>query len=204
MAARRDTLGIVLIFALATGLRPEEYLGFRWDDIDFEAGTATVRQVMIERPQKEGGWYFGPPKTAGSRRTIKLTATVLADLTDQKRRQLADRLKAGGRYQPHNLVFAAPYSPWHAAAAGAPLKQRNLHRRHMLPILEAADLPSSLHLYCLRHTYATLALADGIDAKAVSRSMGHSSVAFTQDTHQHLLPSTQQHVAERLERLLFN
>ena len=74
----------------------------------------------------------------------------------------------------------------------------------MLPILEAAQLPSSLHLYCLLHTYPTIALADGIDAKAVSRSMGHSSVAFTQDTYQYLLPSTQQHVAERLEKLLFN
>lgn len=202
-AAREDRHGLVLIFALATGMRPEEYLGLAWEQVDFAAGTVSVQKVFIERPQKKGGWYFGPPKTANSRRTIKLAPTVLSSLIEHKRRQLEERLKAGGSYQNHDLVFATPVSPFHPGTAGSPIALRNLHRRHMLPILERAKLPSSLHLYCLRHTYATLSLAAGIDPKLVSQSMGHSSVAFTQDTYQHVLPSMQDAACEKLENLLF-
>jgi integrase len=202
-AAREEPLGVVLVFALATGMRPEEYLGLRWEDVNLEAGTTKVQQVLIERAQKKGGWYFGPPKTAAGRRTITLTASVVSQLVEHKRRQLEDVMKAGAKYQRHDLVFAVPYSPFHPMATGAPLMQRNLRHRHLVPILKRSKLPATLHLYCLRHSYATLALAGGMDPKMVSQSMGHSSVAFTQDTYQHVLPSMQQQAAVRLEQILF-
>ena len=83
------------------------------------------------------------------------------------------------------------------------MQRRNLHRRHMVPVLEAAELDKTLYLYCLRHTFATLALAGGLDPKEVSMMMGHSSVAFTQDRYQHVLPSMREATSHRLEKLLF-
>jgi site-specific recombinase XerD len=102
----------------------------------------------------------------------------------------------GARYQQLDLVFAS--------SEGTPFQRRNLHRRHMVPILEAAELDSSIYLYCLRHTFATLALAGGLDPKEVSMMMGHSSVAFTQDKYQHVLPSMREATSHKLEKLLFN
>lgn len=55
-AAKADRLGIVLSFALATGMRPEEYLALKWSDLDLCAGIATVRRTLVWR--KGGGWYF--------------------------------------------------------------------------------------------------------------------------------------------------
>src|ERR1044072_6770709 len=58
-AAKDDKHGIVLAFALATGMRPEEYLALKWLDVDLQTGTATVRRTLVWR--KGGGWYFREP-----------------------------------------------------------------------------------------------------------------------------------------------
>ncbi len=75
------------------------------------------------------------------------------------------RLKAGMRYEQLDLVFAS--------STGTPFQRRNLHRRHMVPVLEAAELDKTLFLYCLRHMFATPALSNGLDPKEVSMMMGH-------------------------------
>ncbi|MDQ1591721.1 MAG: integrase [Pyrinomonadaceae bacterium] len=195
-SAKADSMGAALIFALATGARPEEYLALRWADVDFERGEVRIQQVVQwHRKTAGGGWYFLPPKTKKSRRTLRVTESVLQIMQEHRRGQMLQRLKRGARYQQLDLVFAT--------IDGTPFQRRNLHRRHMLPILTAAKLDNSLYLYCLRHTFATLALADGLDPKEVSMMMGHSSVAFTQDKYQHVLPSMREATSKRLEKLLF-
>ena len=69
-------------FALATGMRPEEYLGLQWKDVDLESETVTVRCALIWRA-KGGGRYFGEPKTARSRLQIPLPASTLRALADR-------------------------------------------------------------------------------------------------------------------------
>lgn len=59
-------------FALATGMRPQEYLGLKWSDVDLEKGSATVQRAIVWKREKGGGWAFAEPKTARSRRTIPL------------------------------------------------------------------------------------------------------------------------------------
>jgi integrase len=58
-------------------------------------------------------------------------------------------------------------------------------------------------LYSLRHSFATLSLAAGADAKHISAVLGHKSVAFTLDTYTHLVPSLRKDAAKKLEKLLF-
>ena len=59
-----------------------------------------------------------------------------------------------------------------------------------------------LRLHDLRHSYASLMLAAGVNVKAISRSMGHANIGITLDTYGHLLPGMGRTAAERFDKLL--
>ena len=75
-------------------------------------------------------------------------------------------------------------------------------RRHFKAIVERAGIPP-IAPYVLRHTCATLLLAEGENVKVVSERLGHASAALTLDVYSHVLPNMQQQAAERMETLLF-
>lgn len=193
VASEDDDHGTLFAFALSTGMRPAEYLGLRWKEVDLTKGTVSVQRTVVWR--KGGGWYFSEPKTRQSRRTIPLPASVVRALSEHRRKQIELRLKAGADYQNNELVWATN--------GGTPIMLRNLVRRHFKPTLKRAGLPSSIRLYDLRHTCATLLLAAGVNPKVVSERLGHASIVLTLDTYSHVLPTMQQAAAEKLESLLF-
>jgi len=61
--------------------------------------------------------------------------------------------------------------------------------------MERAKIDGPINLYRLRHSFVTLSILSGADLKSVSRAAGHSSVAFTMDTYQHVLPSMRKDAA---------
>lgn len=193
-AASEDRFALLFALALSTGMRPEEYLGLKWKDIDLEKGVVSVQRALVWRDKKQG-WSFTEPKTAKSRRSIPLPASIVRLLASHKARQGEQRLKAGKKYENHDLVFTT--------RKGAPLMRRNILRCHFRPILEKAGLPASIRLYDLRHTCATLLLAANEHPKVVSERLGHSNITLTLDTYSHVLPSMQQGASEKLERMLF-
>lgn len=65
--AANDRWFALFVLALATGLRPSEYFGLKWSDVDLERGLVTVQRSLIWRSYKSGDWYFGEPKTPRSR-----------------------------------------------------------------------------------------------------------------------------------------
>lgn len=65
-----------------------------------------------------------------------------------------------------------------------------------------AKIGGPVNLYRLRHSFVTLSLLAGADVKSVSRAAGHSSVWFTHDTYQHVLPAMRQDAAEKIGKLL--
>ena len=191
--AKRDRWSVLFALALTTGMRPSEYLGLQWKDVNLQKGTVVVRRTLAR--QKGEGWHFAEPKTKRSSRTIPLPPSVNRALAEHKRAQAAERLAAGPEYNQHDLVFAT--------ATGEPLSIRNLITRNFKPILLRAGLPESLRLYDLRHSCATLLLAQGEHPKVVSERLGHASVTLTLDTYSHVLPTMQQQAAERLEAVLY-
>jgi integrase len=124
----------------ATGARLEECLALRWEDVDFDRGGVGIRRVVQWRRKADGGFYFLPPKTRKSRRTLRVSDSVLRLLRSHRRAQMQQRLKQGARYQPHDLVYAS--------SEGTPFQRNNLRRRHLVPVLEAAKLDTSLPLAC--------------------------------------------------------
>lgn len=194
-AAASDRWYALFTLALATGLRPSEYLGLKWADIDLEQGVLNVQRSLHWRSYKVGDWYFGDTKTPRSRRRIPLPASVTRALVAHRLRQNEARLEAGADYRNLDLVFAT--------LEGQPLIRLNVVQKHFKPILERAKLPKTLRLYDLRHTCATLLLASNENPKVVSERLGHASITLTMDTYSHVLPDMQQGASDKLERLLF-
>ena len=194
-AAKEDRHGVLLALALATGMRPEEYFGLQWKDVDWKQGTVIVQRALIWRT-KGGGWYFSETKTSRSRRTIPLPPSMIPQLKEHKRRQAETRLRLGPAYQNHDLVFATD--------EGGPLSIQNFTFRHYKPTLKKAGLPEAFTLYSFRHSCATLLLSAGENPKIVSERLGHSSVAITLDTYSHVLPHMQKSASDKLEKMLFS
>jgi integrase len=192
-AAKKDRDGIVFWFALATGMRPEEYLGLKWTNLDLENHEVHVRQTIYF--PKGGGWKIEEVKTESSIRTIGFERRLAQALAEHKRNQAAQRLRLGKKYQNNGFVFATP--------KGQPHNLRNLTLKHLVPVIERAKIDGPRNLYRLRHSFVTLSLLWGIDPKTVSRAAGHSSVAFTLDTYQHVLPSVRKDAAEKIGKMLF-
>jgi len=191
--AKEDRWGTLFLLAVTTGMRPGEYMGLQWKDVNLDEGMIHVNKSLVRNKSE---WRFDEPKTAKSRRTVKLAPTVVKSLRAHRSKQAAERLRAGIRYQDYDLVFATD--------TGQPLESRNLIKRHFKPVLKQAGLRETIRLYDLRHTCATLLLAAGEHPKIVSEMLGHASIQLTLDTYSHVLPDMQQGAVAKLEDMLFS
>ncbi len=188
---------MILTFALVTGMRPSEYIGLTWDRVDLVKNTVRVDRTII-RPRKGDGtasWQFWEPKTKNSRRTVTIPAHLSEQLRFHKSQQNAIRLQLGAEWQDNNLIFPSQ--------VGTPLQVDNLATRVFKPLLVKAGLPSTLTLYSLRHSSASLLLQEGVPVQVVSERLGHSSTAFTMDVYASVLPGMQEAAADKIGNLLF-
>jgi len=193
-ACRKRRLGLVLMFALASGARPGEYLALLWSDFDWEAGTVRFERTLVW--PKGGGWQFDTPKTRKSCRTISLPAEVLEELRQHRARQLEHKQFLGKDWKsPHDLVFTD--------TKGNAIYERHLTTRTFKLVLKDAGLPMDFRLYDLRHGCATLLLVANVPPKLVASRLGHASVTQTLDTYSHVLPELEQKTTDELRNLLF-
>lgn len=179
------------VLALHTGMRLGEMLALKWADLDMERGTLQVRHTASWT--RERGWELTAPKTAGSKRSIRLDPGVVEVLRQHRTRQLAERLEAGPLWEDHNLIFPNQ--------CGKVQDGMNLlHYTHQ-PLLKRAGLPQ-VRLHDLRHTAATLLLQAGTNPKIVSERLGHSTVGITLNLYSHVTPDMQQEAAAKLAAAL--
>ena len=166
-------------FLLGTGCRPSEAFALAWRDLDLERATVTIWR-SVERLGTELRIVEGT-KTEKSRRALRLSASLVDSLRAHRGRQAQLILEAGPLYdRVADLVFANDL--------GGLLDPRNVVNRHFKPTLAHAGLSSSIRLYDLRHSHATLLLHEGVNVKAVSARLGHASAAMTLDRYAHALP----------------
>lgn len=185
-----DALNALWVLLATTGMRRGEALGLRWQDVDLDAARLSVRQTLA---------YVGTtatlsePKTNSSRRLISIPDTTTQALRSHRAGQAEVRLLAGSAYAEElDLVFAHP--------DGSPLNPATVSRTFDRLVREA-DLPR-ITLHSLRHSWATLALLEGIPTKVVSEILGHSSTRVTEDVYQHVSPGMQADATSRVDRLL--
>jgi integrase len=187
--AEGDRLEALFTAALASGARLGEALGLRWIDLDLDNGVLRVRQAL-QRVGKE--LRFVEPKSERSRRAVSLPTFAIAALERHRDRQKQERLLAGGRWVDSGLVFTS--------TIGTPLDERNV-RRAFRALLKAADLPV-MRVHDLRHTTASLLLAQGVHPRVVMETLGHSQISLTLDTYSHVLPGLGAEAAKRMDEAL--
>ena len=194
-ACRRNTQGLVLTFALASGARPGEYLALLWSDIDWAANTVRIERTLVW--PKGGGWQFDTPKTRKSGRTISIPAEVMNELREHRIRQLEHKEFMGKdwRSKKHDLVFTD--------TKGNAIYERHLGTRNFKAVLKDAGLPMDFRLYDLRHGCATLLLVANVPAKIVAERLGHASVTQTLYTYSHVLPALEHRATDELRNILF-
>lgn len=177
--------------ALGLGLRQSEALALRWSDVDLDAAALTVNRT-VHRVTGQG-LVFAEPKTERSRRRIALPRPLVDLLRAHRTAQLAERLRAGSRWEDGDLIFAQPngrpvdkhtdWEAWRALLADAGVRTVRLHDA--------------------RHSAATTLLELGIPVRVVADMLGHSQTRVTQDTYQHVLPALAQDAADRMGAALW-
>ena len=70
--------------------------------------------------------------------------------------------------------------------------------------MSTSEFRASLRWHDLRHTYASLLLAQGVNMNVIKDQLGHSSISVTMDRYAHLLPSACQEAADQLEKAVFD
>ena len=163
----------LFLLDLATGLRRGELLALQWNDLDFETGVLTIsKQVSLVR----GKIVMSVPKTKSSIRKLVLPPAVVQVLWEY-------RESVHSRW-----MFPSP------VLEDMPLNPGSVYDRLQL-ILEHANC-KQVRFHDLRHTFATLALQNGMDVKTLSAMLGHVSAATTLDIYTHST-SDMQHAAAR-------
>jgi integrase len=187
-AAKVERLETLFRTALSLGCRQGEALGLQWQDVDLEAGILIVRRAL----QRIDGTLQLVPTKEDKVHTITLPAATVSALAAHRTRQQEERLIAGSTWRETDFVFTT--------ASGTPLDARNVIRTFHR-ILKRAGLPK-IRFHDLRHSIATLLLAQGVSPGYVKDLLGHSSVAFTLQTYGHVLATVKREVAAKIDEIL--
>ena len=161
---------------LTTGLRRGELLALQWTDLDIENRTISVSKQAGRNNAGEPD--ITRPKTENSIRKISIPQDAVDLLVAEHQKHpsspwMFPSPKTGEMYHPDSVV--------------------NIHKK----ILKDAGL-EHLRFHDLRHTFATLALQNGVDVKTVSSMLGHFDAGFTLRTYTHVTRQMQENAAEKM------
>lgn len=176
--------------ALMCGMRRGELLGLKWDDVDLDRGTLAVRRTLSRG--SGGTWQLAEPKTASARRQIALPESCATVLRRHRLRQLEQRMALGPAWEDHNFVFTG--------RTGSPLHVNSM-MMHFKKLITDTEVPP-IRFHDLRHTCATLLLAEGVHPKIVQERLGHSDISMTLNRYSHVTPSMQRQAADTLDAAL--
>ncbi len=132
-----------------------------------------------------------PPKS-GRGRAVALDPDTVAALKAHRKDQAAEQLAYGPGYEKGDYVFA-----WQD---GQPLHPDYVSKAFQ-DAVAGIDV-QRIRLHDLRHTWASLALRDGVNPKVVSERLGHATVSFTLDVYSHVMPGTQEDAASTVAALV--
>ena len=163
--------------ALYGGLRRGEIWALRWEDVDLEAGVIHVRRSWDPKAGEI------EPKSAAGTRRVPIASVLRRILIEHKLRQGGDAatrivLDVDGKLKHSTTLTERAHKVWRKAG----LEPIGLHE--------------------CRHTFASLMIAGGVNAKALSTYIGHASISITMDRYGHLMPGSEGEAARKLDDYL--
>lgn len=185
-ASYQHRYGVFIRLVLFTGLRLGELLGLRWEDLDIQSNLLHICRTLnrlnkVKKPTIPGEnrteIVIQPPKSQNSIRSVPLLPAVMQDLLNWRNVQRSDQAIAGEQYQDSGMIVTNPF--------GGFIEPRTFKDQYN-QILTLAGL-RHFTFHALRHTFASRAMEQGMEAKTLSVLLGHASVSFTMDTYAHVL-----------------
>jgi integrase len=177
--AKNDDVYELYLLALTTGMRRGEIVGLQWNDLNVNTGELKIQRQVF---RVKGKITSSTPKTKSSIRTVKLPKAVVNILLNYK-----DSTKGSQWMFP------------------SPVKEEDMPRdpvsiyKKMQRVLERADC-KKIRFHDLRHTFATMALENGMDVKTLSAMIGHVSSATTIDIYSHVTPEMKSKAACNIDK----
>jgi integrase len=185
------------LYLATSGSRRGEVLGLKWEDIDLVAATAIMsrqvtmvdhRMVIKELPKTKAGHM------------ILLDPGTVEMLANHRERQAEDKRLLGNGYRDDGWIFCrTDGTPHHPERFSRQFRRKQETYNKANP---DEPLPS-LKLHGLRHTWATLALQEGIDIHIVSDRLDHSSTHITREIYTHVTRPMQSDAADRVAARIF-
>ena len=180
VSTRKDFRPLIRLL-LATGMRWSEATALQWQDFSFSADIVKVSVTKAWKKQR-GGYVIGPPKTPKSVRQIPIPTSLALELEE-----------ASHGFAPTEFAFQGP---------NGRLKDAWFRTHIWDPALEAAKIYPAPRIHDLRHTYASMLLAEGVPIHFVQSMLGHESIQTTVNVYGHLTPGADKATVEAITRAL--
>lgn len=177
----------VLLF---TGMRRGELLGLEWRDIDFKSQLVTIQRSSLYLADR--GIFEDGTKNTSSNRVIRVPNAAIQALKTMWKWQAEQRDIMGDLWQGSGKVFTA--------LNGSPMHPDTLSG-WFRDFIKTTDLPQ-IHLHSLRHTNATLNIANGTPITTVAGQLGHANATTTAKIYAHAIKSAQAAAADKMDDLL--
>ena len=167
----------LFLLELSTGMRRGEILGLKWSDLNLTDGSLRIAREVVPAG---GKIVIQPPKTKNSIRTVVLPPYMVAILAEMKKSKTCE------------WIFPSPVKQ------GEPRNPTAIHRRFKL-ILERSGC-KNIRFHDLRHTFATMALENGMNVKVLSDMIGHISAETTLNIYSHVTDTMRTQASVKIDR----
>ncbi|HET9307281.1 MAG TPA: tyrosine-type recombinase/integrase [Candidatus Sulfotelmatobacter sp.] len=165
-----------------TGLRQGEFIGLRWEDVDFKELVLHIRRSVVFMIE-------GAPKTEASGKDVPLDAQTAESLQVWRERSPYPA--------PYDWVFASPHMK-----GKQPYWPATLWRYYGRPALQRAGVTKKVTFHTFRHTFGTLLNANGENPKVVQELLRHASLKVTTDVYMQAVSSQKREAQNNLVRLI--
>ena len=178
------------LLALFTGIRLGELMGLKWEDVDFDNQTISIKRTRYY--SSDIGTYIDTPKTEKSLRTVSAPIECIELLQELKKQQQENALLLLNKWEDSGFVITNDY--------GAPLYPTQVSL-WFSKFIKRNNL-DHISFHGLRHTHTSLLYHLDVNIVQISKRLGHSQISTTQNIYTHLFNDTDKEISDKMSNYL--